>query len=343
MLRSRKRRLHHTQHIWPGFVDALSTLLMVVIFVLMLVFMGQFFLSFTLQHKEKDLANLQAEMGVIQQQLTHKSSELEKTLEDRKSYADRVQNLEALLNDLKNNLGNVHKELNAISSEKDEAVEAKTQLLAIEKDLVEQIASLNSQIQELTKALQVSETESDVQKQNMHTLQEKLDMAMEQIRTQNKKLEEESVTAYRSEFFSKLKGIIGDRSDMRVVGDRFVFQSEVFFNMASSELSDEGKKQLDQLAKVLEEITSKIPSHITWILRVDGHTDQLLIHNNKFSSNWELSSARAISVVKHLIHKGVAPNRLVAAGFAENQPLITKGDREELAPNRRIEFKLDQR
>jgi len=127
------------------------------------------------------------------------------------------------------------------------------------------------------------------------------------------------------------------------VGDRFVFQSEVLFDVGSDEIGDPGKAQLAQFAKTLLEISSKIPNEIDWILRVDGHTDARPIYTYKFPSNWELSSARAIAVVKFLESQGVPPNRLVAAGFGENRPLDISGTEEAYRHNRRIELKLDQR
>jgi chemotaxis protein MotB len=127
------------------------------------------------------------------------------------------------------------------------------------------------------------------------------------------------------------------------VGDRFVFQSELFFDSASDELSPEGAKQVAELASVIKEIGAKIPPHIRWILRVDGHTDNRPITGGRFPSNWELSVARAISVVKYLIKHGIEAHHLVAAGFGEHQPLTAGKTADDLAKNRRIEFKLDER
>jgi chemotaxis protein MotB len=148
---------------------------------------------------------------------------------------------------------------------------------------------------------------------------------------------------YRSEFFGKLQKVLGNRNDIRIVGDRFVFQSEVLFEKASAELGAEGQKGLDLLVSALKEISQSIPKEIPWILRVDGHTDQLPIRSTQYPSNWELSSARAIAVVKYLIDKGISETNLVAAGFGQYQPLADGKDEKDLAKNRRIEFKLDQR
>jgi chemotaxis protein MotB len=184
-------------------------------------------------------------------------------------------------------------------------------------------------------------------------LNEKKDVSL-----QTKNLEKGQLGQFRSDFLSKLVKVLGDRQDIRVVGDRFVFQSEVLFDRGSAELGKEGHEQLDKLAVALKEISVKIPASIHWILRVDGHTDTLPIKRPQFPSNWELSSARAISVVRYLISQGINPKNLVAAGFGEFQPLESKSDQGErtgeaketlmdvekaMARNRRIEFRLDQR
>jgi chemotaxis protein MotB len=151
------------------------------------------------------------------------------------------------------------------------------------------------------------------------------------------------LAGYRSEFFGKLKQVLGERPDIQIVGDRFVFQSEVLFDVGSADIEDAGKQQLGQFAKTLLEIAAKIPPDIDWILRVDGHTDKRPINTNQFHSNWELSSARAIAVVNYLASQGVPYNRLVAAGFAEFRPLDAADDEIAYRRNRRIELKLDQR
>jgi chemotaxis protein MotB len=151
------------------------------------------------------------------------------------------------------------------------------------------------------------------------------------------------LASYRSEFFGKLKQVLGERPDIQIVGDRFVFQSEVLFDVGSADIGDAGKQQLAQFAKTLLEIAAEIPGDIDWILRVDGHTDKRPINTSQFHSNWELSSARAIAVVNFLQSQGIPANRLAAAGFAEFRPLDDADDEVAYRRNRRIELKLDQR
>ena len=154
----------------------------------------------------------------------------------------------------------------------------------------------------------------------------------------------QELSRYRSDFFGRLRAILGNRPDIRIVGDRFVFQSEVFFDTAKASLDNpEGRAELDGLATALLELEKKIPGEIPWVLRVDGHTDVRGINSPQFKNNWELSVARAISVVQYLIGKGVSPQRLVAAGFGEFQPIDPDKTEEAYSRNRRIELKLTER
>ena len=153
----------------------------------------------------------------------------------------------------------------------------------------------------------------------------------------------QELSRFRSEFFGRLRAILGDRPDIRVVGDRFVFQSEVFFDPGSAVVQPGGRAELDKLAGALIELDKQIPKDIAWVLRVDGHTDVRPIASSQFPSNWELSAARAISVVQHLISRGVPARRLVAAGFGEFQPLEADSTEEAFRRNRRIELKLTER
>ena len=153
----------------------------------------------------------------------------------------------------------------------------------------------------------------------------------------------QELSRYRSDCFGRLREILGNRPDVRIVGDRFVFQSEVLFAPGSADLSDNAKKQLLPVAQALKDISSKIPSDINWVLRVDGHTDKRPITTAQFPSNWELSTARAISVVRFFMDQGIPANRLVAAGFGEYQPIDTGDSEAAYRRNRRIELKLTER
>jgi chemotaxis protein MotB len=199
----------------------------------------------------------------------------------------------------------------------------------------EQLRELRRQLAALNEALEASEAKNTAQNIQIVNLGQRLNAALA-TRVQE-------LARYRSEFFGRLREVLGNRADIRIVGDRFVFQSEVLFASGAAELNPAGGQQLVELARTLIQISSDIPVELDWVLRVDGHTDVNPISTFQFPSNWELSSARATSVVKFLIEQGIPPNRLVAAGFGQYQPLDTGNDEIAFRRNRRIEFKLTQR
>jgi len=198
-----------------------------------------------------------------------------------------------------------------------------------------QIANLREQLAKISAALDLAETKSKEQQTQIVDLGKRLNVALAN------KVEE--LARYRSEFFGRLREILGDRPDIRVVGDRFVFQSEVLFAPASADLGDDAKRQLQPLAAAISNLIPRIPSDLNWVLRVDGHTDKRPISTSAFPSNWELSTARAISVVKYLVQAGVPADRLAATGFGEFQPLDQGSDDAAFRRNRRIELKLTER
>ncbi|MBA3814429.1 MAG: peptidoglycan -binding protein [Alphaproteobacteria bacterium] len=308
--------------VWPGFVDALATLLIVMIFVLMIFVVSQIYLSDALQGSKRGLDSLQAKLHEIASLLKieeKKNTDLTTVLQ---STTQQLHQMYALKNQVETDLS----QKIALSDQRALTAEA---LLA---SLQLQIEDLNQKLQALNGALEVAETTRIEQKLTIEALDQKLAAALVQ------KVEE--LEKYRSEFFAKLKELLEKRSDVRVVGDRFVFQSEVLFPSGSATLQSAGEKKLKQLAKTLKEISLKMPADLSWVLRVDGHTDNRPIHTEKFASNWELSAARAIAVIKFLINEGIPAEHLAAAGFGEFHPL-EKGVPDE--NNRRIELKLDQR
>ncbi|MSO88583.1 MAG: peptidoglycan -binding protein [Rhodospirillaceae bacterium] len=198
-----------------------------------------------------------------------------------------------------------------------------------------QIGALRRQIADIDAALKLSKSKETESQVTIAELGRRLNAALAQ------KVEE--LARYRSEFFGRLRESLGDRQDMRVVGDRFVFQSEVLFAPGSAELGESARRQLDALARALSDIAGKIPRDLDWILRVDGHTDTVPIRSREFPSNWELSTARALAVTKYLIGQGVPPVRVAAAGFGEYHPLDPRADEIGFRRNRRIEFKLTEK
>ncbi len=201
--------------------------------------------------------------------------------------------------------------------------------------LNQQISAMRRQLSQLNALLDAAEERNKASEAQVADLGKRLNMALAQ------KVQE--LSKYRSEFFGRLRQILSQRSDILVVGDRFVFQAEVLFPKASADLNEAGKVEMLKLADALRQLEREIPEDIAWVLRVDGHTDSDPIQSPVFQSNWELSSARAITVVKFLIAQGVQPKHLVAAGFGEYQPLVEGISEDAKAENRRIELKLTDR
>ena len=391
-------RNQHRTDIWPGFVDALAALLMVIIFLLMVFVIAQFFLNDALTGRDEALERLQVQVSDLadllslerqaNEELRASTAKLSDELQASISISDglkkQVKNLklqaktaEELAANLKNelalSLSNIGAneeiiesqltQINALRNDveslkalREELEEKVTQLLSkvsnkdeqliTEKKLSQtaraqiallnkQVAALRKQILQLANILAASEKIAKQRRVKIANLGKRLNAALAS------KVQE--LARYRSEFFGRLRDVLGSQPGIRIVGDRFVFQSEVLFSKGSDQLESEGQKQIQQLAGTLRAITVKIPKNIDWILRVDGHTDQIPIRTTRFPSNWELSTARAISVVKFLVQRGISPTNLAATGFGEFQPIDPRDTEEAYIRNRRIELKLTQR
>lgn len=390
MALSRRRRVHQ-DNIWPGFVDALATLLMVIIFLLMIFVLAQVFLSETLSGRENTLEKLNQQMGELTDLLnlerkanedmrismTSLSQELQASVKMRDElklkYAALQDDVESRKTELKEAFETIKADRETIELKLQEIAKLQNDLLALEalrdeltkdvkklagkldeKDgqiveerkiaesaraqqalLNQQLAAMRAQLAAIKEALEASESLNEEQKVQITSLGKRLNAALAtKVQELNK---------YRSEFFGELRKVLGNQSGVRIVGDRFVFQSEVLFPSGSAQLEPAGREQLKQLAQTLKTISERIPAQLNWILRVDGHTDDIPIATAKFPSNWELSTQRAISVVKQLIAEGIPANRLAATGFGEFQPIDESEDEIARRRNRRIELKLTQR
>jgi chemotaxis protein MotB len=328
---------------WPGFVDALSTLILSIIFLLTVFMVAQFFLSQEVAGKDTALARLNAQISRLSDLLslerTGKTSleaeiaQLHASLSAAEGERDKLRGA-AEGAQAGNDAGKA--EVGKLTSKLDIEKEATARAVAQIEILNQQISALRRQIGALETALGTSEKKEKDAQLHIADLGQRLNVALAQ-RVQE-------LSRYRSDFFGKLRDILGNRPDIRVVGDRFVFQSEVFFDSGAAVLRPEGRAELDKLASALLDLDKQIPSEINWVLRVDGHTDtRQLSATSAFKSNWDLSAARAISVVQYLISKGVPPQRLVAAGFGEFQPIDPGTTDEAFSRNRRIELKLTER
>jgi chemotaxis protein MotB len=325
---------------WPGFVDALSTLLLGIIFLLTVFVVVQFFLTQEMSGKDTALSRLNAQIEQLTELLSLEKSgkvsveeelaQLRSNLAATESERDRYKGLYQGAGN-----GDTQSKVTELSGALDAEKRISGRALAQVEVLNQQIAALRRQLAALQDALDAS-TQKDKEAQiQISDLGQRLNVALAQ-RVQE-------LSRYRSDFFGRLRTILGDRPDIRVVGDRFVFQSEVFFDTGQAVLKPEGRLELDGLASALLDLEKKIPGEIGWVLRVDGHTDVRPMNSVQFKSNWDLSAARAISVVQYLISKGVSPQRLVAAGFGEFQPIDTDRTEEAFSRNRRIELKLTER
>lgn len=395
------RRARRTVDIWPGWVDALSTLLIIIIFVLLVFVIGQFYLGQALTGRDNALAALnkqvaqigdmlnverkaradleltfgrltsdlqsanqqlevlgqvQAQNAELSTQLAERNAQVAKLTEtvagatqlsehDRQTLARQVQELALLQQNVKAMealKASLEKQVNDLgakvaSSDSDIAKErALTREAQAQAALMsQQLQDLQAELTKLSAALDASDRLTAEQKAQVSDLGRRMNRALAG------KLQE--LQRYRSEFFGRLRDILGTRPGVTVVGDRFVFQSEVLFASGSSDLGLDGQRQLGQLARTLLNISKDIPPEVNWILRIDGHTDNVPMKSAQFQSNWELSADRAISVVKYLAAQGVPAERLAAAGFGEFQPLESGNSLSARSRNRRIELKLDQR
>jgi len=324
---------------WPGFVDALSTLLLGIIFLLTVYVVVQFFLTQQITGKDTALTRLNAQIAQLSELLSLEKSgkaSIEEELTQLRANLAAAENDRNRFKGLYEGAGgDAQGKVTALTSSLETEKRISSRALAQVEVLNQQIAALRRQLSALQDALDVASQKDKDSQVQIADLGQRLNLALAQ-RVQE-------LSRYRSDFFGRLRTILGDRPDIRIVGDRFVFQSEVFFDTGQATLKPEGRQELDGLASALLDLEKKIPGEIAWVLRVDGHTDIRPISGAQFRSNWDLSAARAISVVQYLVSKGVSPQRLVAAGFGEFQPIDTDRTEEAYSRNRRIELKLTER
>jgi chemotaxis protein MotB len=327
---------------WPGYVDVLSTLLLVFTFLLSIFMLAQYFVS--QESSGKDVA-----LRRLNQQIAELTSLLSLAQAKSKKSADQIAALTATLETVKSDNARLS---GLASDEAAKAVAATTRITTLEGDLGkqkeisnealakvdllnQQLLSLRRQIAALNEALEASEKRDQDSQVRIKELGSRLNAALAR--------QVQELQRYRSDFFGRLRELLKGRKDIRVEGDRFVFQSEVLFPSGSADISVEGLAAMDELARAIVELQKSIPPEIDWALQVDGHTDVRPISSSIFPSNWHLSTARAISVVRYLISRGVPAERLIAAGHGEFNPLDPGTSEEALRRNRRIELKLTNR
>ena len=391
MARARARSGSRTVDIWPGFVDALATLILVIVFVLMIFTLFQFYLKDQISDRDDALAQLSSQIGQLADQLALErraqgdrrqtvarlTDELRATASVRERLEQELaaanvrastgdQRAETAAKDLEDAFRTIRADKETIEAQLREldALRRNIETLTILRDelekklaesggalasqrnltadaqarvdlLTRQINALQEQMARLNTALEASEEKQKASNAQIADLGRRLNLALA--------TRVEELARFRSEFFGRLRQVVGERADVRVVGDRFVFQSELLFPSGSAELEPEGREQMGRLADALAEISRRIPTDLPWVLQVDGHTDRRPISTALFPSNWELSTARAVSVVKFLASRSIPAERLVAAGFGEFQPLDGRDDEIGWRRNRRIEIKITSR
>jgi chemotaxis protein MotB len=337
MALARGRRRASGIDYWPGFVDALSTLILGIVFMLTVFAIVQFFLSQEVTGKDTALSRLSARIAQLSELLSleqtskvsieEELSRLRASLATTEGERDRYRGLYEGVG------GSQQGQISDLTSKLDAEKQVSLRALAQVEVLNQQIAALRRQLSAIEQALETSEQKERESQARIADLGQRLNVALAQ-RVQE-------LSRYRSDFFGRLREILGNRPDIRIVGDRFVLQSEVFFDTGQSVLKPEGRAELDKIATALLELNRQIPQDIAWVLRVDGHTDVRPIGGGR--TNWDLSAARAIAVVQYLIARGMPPQRLVAAGFGEFQPIDPGTGEEAYSRNRRIELKLTER
>ncbi len=343
MALARTRRRPGGVDYWPGFVDALSTLLLAIMFLLSVFVLAQFLLSQEITGRDAVLNRLNAQINELTQLLALEQS-------DRQDSEDQLAGLRASLAAAEQDRTRLEQllaagsgvgeaarqQIGTLTEALDEERMVSERALSQVELLNQQIAALRSQIAALEGALDVSEQRDAEARAEIADLGRRLNVALAQ-RVQE-------LNRFRSDFFGRLRDILADRDNVRIVGDRFVFQAEVLFGTGQTQINQAAQSEMAQLAAAILELEQEIPDEISWVLRVDGHTDDVPLSGaGPIADNWELSSARATSVVRFLIDEGVPPNRLVAAGFGEFQPLGPNADDASRAANRRIELKLTER
>ena len=410
MARARRETRH--AEIWPGFVDALSTLLLAIIFLLVVFVLGQFFLSQMLEGRDETVERLQRRLDTLSAQLeqerlaaqrlrtslAEESRRRQASEAERRDVEDRLARLEGeraeldaglrrltveraglerqlkegrlALRESEQRMERLGRELEetrrARAAERAELEASRAELARLQREIAALTAARDAllaardaeaagrgaaeaEVRRLAARIESLSTQLGLLDQVLAGRQAEIDRQTARIAELGQRLNEalanrvEELAQYRSDFFGRLRQVLGDREDVRIVGDRFVFQSEVLFAPGEAELGPGAAAEIAKLAATLRELATKIPPELPWVLQVDGHTDRRPIATARFPSNWELSTARAINVVRQLMAQGIPPERLAARGFGEFQPLDPGDSEEAYRRNRRIELKLTTR
>jgi chemotaxis protein MotB len=368
---ARRRRFSNSEpNIWPGFTDALAGLVVALVFLLVLFFLFEVVLSRQVSGQETQIQKLQSQVARLVDRLgetQQRSERLEQQLTQSRDRSERLRSelaerekaleaMEARKRETEKELAQARRDLeateSALASVRREARGAEGNLQV----LTGQVAALNQRIERLEKALTRQEEERQAAEEQLAQTRRELASREATVAEQRNRIETmaariqtqllervEELARYRSEFFGRLREVFADRPDIKIRGDRFVFQSEILFPSGKAELAAGGREELTRFVDVYQEVANRIPEGMGMIIQVEGHTDRVPIQTSRFRSNWELSTARALSVVRFLIDQGLPPKRLAAAGYGEYHPLTPGRTPVERRQNRRIELKITQR
>jgi chemotaxis protein MotB len=339
---SSRRMKRRSYDVWPGYVDALSSMLMMIALVLLVMVAAQFYLGNAINSKDIALGNLAEKLKQLSASLSFEKQTVADLRTQKSELEGEKAKVQGIVASLEKNLAEREQALRGLTGEKQNLENRLTGAQKETQSFRDQLAVLAQQVEELNRQLGVLTADLSSAKSTLLERDKKIvDLDKKLQRAMVSKVAE--LAEYRSEFFGRLKRALGSRPEVRIVGDRFVFQSEVLFPTASAELGEGGRTELGKIADGIQDMSKSIPKDINWILTVIGHTDKLPINTSEFPSNWELSTARAQSVVRFLIEAGIPAHRLAVAGYGEHQPIEQGYSEEALAKNRRIELKFNQK
>jgi len=293
----------------------------------------------SLNEEQENLKNKLQELGgeneVLVSQLSDSQGRIQSLLKSLSSSKGENEILETQISSVENQNQSLRDQISSLEQDSLIQTTSLNDALAQISRLSEDIKILSNEIQLLNNLLESKEAEIAANKIELGELGDRLNRV---LTSELYKLQK-----YRSEFFGQLSETLGQREDIQIKGDRFIFQSEILFESGSTDIQSGGRVALSLIAKTLIDLSNQIPTDLNWILQVDGHTDKVPISTARFPSNWELSHARALEVVKFFIQQGIPADKLSANGYGEHQPISLGSSPEDLKLNRRIELKITQR
>lgn len=329
-------------NIWPAFTDLLGGLVVVLVFLITIFVIGEFLIG-------REMIGKNTAIGQLQKIIEHLEDLVGESEDQAQQLRQQISHLQTTVTSQEVRLSQLQEELNTtraayvdLDQEKTQTEQKASMLSARTEHLVEELEQLKLALSGSEKQLAVANTELAQRDTLIGEQQERLE-AMDRLIKRRLLERVEELEKYASDFFGRLREVFAGNPDIKVVGDRFVFQSEVLFGSGEAMLSQAGKADLDKFVKVYSQVAEDLPKDLPVIIEVQGHTDRMPIHTPRFRSNWELSTQRALDVVNYLIEQGIPPRHLAAVGMGEYHPLDPAVTAEAYRRNRRIELKITSR